>query len=55
MLLLNSLRKNVVRFSNASIAQLVEQRPFKSLVPGSSPGWRTIFDNIKTDKPIDIA
>jgi predicted GIY-YIG superfamily endonuclease len=26
------------RFSGGSVAQLVEQRPFKALVPGSSPG-----------------
>ena len=27
----------------APLAQLVEQRPFKPLVPGSSPGGRTFF------------
>jgi hypothetical protein len=26
------------RFRRGSVAQLVEQRPFKALVPGSSPG-----------------
>src|SRR5208282_6563899 len=27
-----------VRFCDGLVAQLVEQRPFKALVPGSSPG-----------------
>src|SRR5438876_11861570 len=28
-----------VKFRRGSVAQSVEQRPFKALVPGSSPGW----------------
>ena len=33
-----SNRSGLRRFSAGSVAQLVEQRPFKALVPGSSPG-----------------
>ena len=34
--------------SNGNVAQLVEQRPFKAMVPGSSPGIPTITITTKS-------
>ena len=32
---------------------MVEQLPFKQMVPGSNPGGRTIISGIKAEKRID--
>jgi hypothetical protein len=40
----NRIRK---RFASGSVAQSVEQRPFKALVPGSSPGRPNFFVNAR--------
>ncbi len=38
------------RFRPGSVAQLVEQRPFKALVPGSSPGRPTPLNIVNADE-----